>query len=80
MPREERKKGIKGQRAKPPFPTLEIDAIIGNSEQNGKQKKKKNREQDPNPATLAAPKGYIAGGLGRRGTTGKHGKLGVKRK
>ena len=38
---------------KPSTPTQAIDALIGDEEQNGKQKKekKRNRERVPNPAT-----------------------------
>ena len=37
--RAKKKKGIEGQRTKPLTPTLAIDALIGEEEQNGKQKK-----------------------------------------
>ena len=35
---EEQRKNGSGQRAKPPTPTLEIDVLIGEGEQRGKQK------------------------------------------
>ena len=34
-----KRKGIEAQRAKPPTLTQSIDALIGDEEQNGKQKK-----------------------------------------
>ena len=37
--RRVKKKGIKGQRTKPTTPTQDIDALIGDEEQNGKQKR-----------------------------------------
>ena len=47
-----KKKRSKGQRAKPSTPTQAICALIGEEEQNGNQKKKKNKERGPNPAIL----------------------------
>ena len=46
--RRAKKKGSKGQRTKPPIPTLSIDALIGDDEQNVKQKRtKRNRSGSP---------------------------------
>ena len=42
--RAKKKKGNKGQRTKSPTPTRASDALIGDEEKNGKQKK---REWDP---------------------------------
>ena len=39
MERAKKKKGIKGQRAKPPTPTLAIDFFIGVEEQKGEKKR-----------------------------------------
>ena len=39
MRRTKKKKGIKARSAKPPPATQAIDALIGDEEQNGKQKK-----------------------------------------
>ena len=36
---KKKEKGGKGQRIKPPTPTRAVDALIGDEEQNGKQKK-----------------------------------------
>ena len=36
---EKERKGFEAQRVKPPTPTLAMDALIGEEEQNGKQKK-----------------------------------------
>ena len=45
--RTKKKKGIKAQRAKPPTQTRAFDALIGDEEQNGKQKKEeKERNRD----------------------------------
>ena len=43
--RRERKESDRGQKAKPPTPTQAIDALIGDEEQNGKQKKVKKRKK-----------------------------------
>ena len=47
----EKNKGYKAQGVKPPTPARTSDALIGDEEHNGHQKKK-NREWVPNPATL----------------------------
>ena len=48
-----KRKGIGALRVKPPTPSLGIDALIGDEEQNGKQKQeKKETERVPSPATL----------------------------
>ena len=41
MRRAKKKKGIEGQMVKPSTPTRAINALIGDEEQNGKQKKEK---------------------------------------
>ena len=38
-------KGSKGQRANPPTPARENDALIGDEEQKGKQKKKNKKKK-----------------------------------
>ena len=48
--RAKKKKWVEAQRVKPLTTSRGIDALIGNEEQNGKQKR--NRERAPNPATL----------------------------
>ena len=45
-------KGIEAQYVKHPSSSLAIDAVIGDEEQNGKHKRKINKEWVPNPATL----------------------------
>ena len=54
MRETKKKKGLKAQRAKPPTPTGNINALIGDKKQTGKYEKEKerNNERDPNPATL----------------------------
>ena len=47
MKRVKKRKGIKALRVKHPTPSREIDALIGEEEQNGKEKRTKR-----NPATL----------------------------
>ena len=42
---KKKKKGIEGQRAKPPTPTLAIDALIGEEKYKAKQKKEKARNR-----------------------------------
>ena len=41
----------KGKRPRHPTPARIIDALVGD-EQNGREKQEKNKEQNPNPATL----------------------------
>ena len=53
--KEQKKKGIEAQSAKPPTSTRAIDALIGDGEQKGRRKKEeneRNRERGPNPTTL----------------------------
>ena len=48
-----KRKGIEAQRVKHPTPSQATDALTGEEEQNGKQKRtKRNRKRVPNPATL----------------------------
>ena len=51
-----KRKGIEAQRVKsPPTQSWAIDALIGDEEQSGKQRKEqkeRNRDQTPNPSTL----------------------------
>ena len=51
---EERKKTGLGQRAKPSISTLGTDVLIGEEEQNKKQKEDRRKKQEvgPNPAAL----------------------------
>ena len=44
-----KRKGIEAQRMKHPTPSRAIDAIIGDEEQNGKQKRPKRKKQGTGP-------------------------------
>ena len=45
MRKAKKKKEIEAQRAKPPTPTQTIDALIGDEERNGKQRKEEKEKQ-----------------------------------
>ena len=49
------KKGIKVEKAKSPNPTLVIDALIGDEEQNIKQKETKRKKQGAGPQPPSHP-------------------------
>ena len=49
-------KGIEAQRVKTSYPTRATDLLIGNEEQRGKRRKKKERDKEraSNPVTLGS--------------------------
>ena len=47
--RMKKRKGIEAQRVKPPTPSRETDALIGDEEQNRKQKRTERKKQGSGP-------------------------------
>ena len=58
--RGKKRKGIAAERGKHPTPSRAIDALIGDEEQNGKQKKTKGKKQGVGPQpSYPGPFGYL---------------------
>ena len=55
MRRVKKMKGIETQRVKHPTPSQTVDGLVGNEEQNGKQKRIKRKKQGAGPPNPAIP-------------------------